>query len=333
MKTTATNRKLREILIAVKEEKLVLQAPFQRRLVWTTRHKLDLIKTVLDGYPFPEIFLAAGEVDPNSGEAVELLVDGQQRISTLLQYFTGSDLLRLPSDLCPYKDLPEDDKKDFLQYDVVVRDLGNIDQKTIVEVFTRINSTSYDLNAIELQNARYDGAFKKFGELVADLDFFADHRVFTASDIRRMNDLRFALWIGVTFLSNYFHRDSQLEEFLNEYNDEFPRQKQLMGEIRVVFEFINQCSFPDSCRCWKKTDLFTLIVELQRAIVRDRMKLDPLLVNKKLMGFYSKVDQMDQTQLDDTQISIYYKAALQASNDRSNRIRRGGVISELLRLQ
>ncbi len=332
MKTTATNRKLRELLIAVKDEKLVLQAPFQRRLVWTTRHKLALIKTVLEGYPFPEVFLAAGEVDPNSGEAVELLVDGQQRISTLLQYFTGSDLLKLPKELCPYKDLPEEDKKDFLQYDVVVRDLGNIDHETIVEVFTRINSTSYDLNAIELHNARYDGAFKKFGELVANLDFFADHRVFTASDIRRMNDLRFALWIGVTLLSNYFHRDTQLKEFLNEYNDEFPHKKRLISEIRVVLDFINECTFPDSCRCWKKTDLFTLIVELQRAIVRDGIELNPLRINERLMGFYSKVDKMDPSQLDDSQISIYYKSALQASNDRSNRIRRGDIISELLRM-
>ena len=331
MRTTATNRKLRELLLAVRDEKLVPQAAFQRRLVWTTRHKLALIQTVLEGFPFPEIFLAAGDVDPNSGEAVELLVDGQQRISTLFQYFTGSDLLKLPSDMHPFKELSDDEKREFLQYDVVVRDLGRVDHKAIVEIFTRINSTSYDLNAIELHNARYDGAFKKFGERVTDLDFFADHRTFTATDIRRMNDLRFALWIGVTFLSTYFHRDVQLEEYLNEYNDDFPRENQLIVEIRCVLEFINECSFPDNCRCWKKADLFTLIIELQRALVRDDIALSPHQVHKRLIEFYGRVDEVDPTELNDTQVFTYHKAALQASNDRSNRIRRGDIIADLLR--
>ena len=331
MRTTATNRKLRELLLAIRDKKLVPQAPFQRRLVWTTRHKLELIKTVLEGFPFPEIFVAAGDVDPNSGEAVELLVDGQQRISTLYHYFTGAKLLKLPPDMCPYMDLSNDDKQGFLQYEVVVRDLGKIPHETIVEVFTRINATSYDLNAIELQNARYDGAFKQFGERVAELGFFSKHRVFSDTDIRRMYDLRFALWIAVTLQSTYFNRDSQLDEYLNEYNDEFPHENELFAEIQKVLNFINKCSFPAKCRCWKKADIFTLIVELHRALVRDKIRLRQQHVKERLLPFYNSVDEVDPTMLVNTPVSTYSKAALQASNDRGNRIRRGEIIAGLLR--
>lgn len=46
------------------------------------------IETVLLNYPFPEVYVAAGEVDVETCEGKELLVDGQQRVTTLRQYFT-----------------------------------------------------------------------------------------------------------------------------------------------------------------------------------------------------------------------------------------------------
>jgi uncharacterized protein with ParB-like and HNH nuclease domain len=67
--------------------------------VWTNKDKVRFLETVLNEYPFPEIYIAAGDVDLETGKGTELLVDGQQRITTLYQYFNGSDELR---GLCPY---------------------------------------------------------------------------------------------------------------------------------------------------------------------------------------------------------------------------------------
>lgn len=86
MNTSATNRRLRVLLTAISKEILVPQPEFQRRLVWSNKDKVEFVKTVLEGYPFPEIYIAAGNVDPKTGEGCELLVDGQQRITTLYQY-------------------------------------------------------------------------------------------------------------------------------------------------------------------------------------------------------------------------------------------------------
>jgi uncharacterized protein with ParB-like and HNH nuclease domain len=77
MDTTATNRKIRELLTAVQSGTLKINPVFQRRLVWKNKDKCSFIQTVLDGYPFPEIFVATGEIDLETGEGAELLVDGQ----------------------------------------------------------------------------------------------------------------------------------------------------------------------------------------------------------------------------------------------------------------
>jgi uncharacterized protein with ParB-like and HNH nuclease domain len=64
-------------------ESLCPRPEFQRRLVWNNKDRVAFIETVVLGYPFPEIYVAAGDVNVESGEANEMLVDGQQRITTL----------------------------------------------------------------------------------------------------------------------------------------------------------------------------------------------------------------------------------------------------------
>src|SRR6266581_6700156 len=71
-----------------------------------------------------------------------------------------------------------EEKEAFLQYDVVVRDMGRVEIDQIREVFRRINATRYALNAMEIHNARYEGEYKRFAESVAQKDFFDRHRVF-----------------------------------------------------------------------------------------------------------------------------------------------------------
>jgi hypothetical protein len=78
MKTTASNRKLRTLITGIRDKTLIPRPEFQRRLVWTNRDKIRFLETVLGGYPFPEIYIAAGDVDLDTGQGTEMLVDGQQ---------------------------------------------------------------------------------------------------------------------------------------------------------------------------------------------------------------------------------------------------------------
>jgi uncharacterized protein with ParB-like and HNH nuclease domain len=83
MDTTATNKKLREIISEISQNTLVLRPGFQRNLVWTSKHKNNIIRTVLKGYPFPEIFIATMDCDMATAASNNGIVDGQQRISML----------------------------------------------------------------------------------------------------------------------------------------------------------------------------------------------------------------------------------------------------------
>ncbi|WP_160285815.1 DUF262 domain-containing protein [Pseudomonas knackmussii] len=331
MDTSASNRRLRVLLTAVGSGALIPQPDFQRRLVWTNKDKIEFIKTVLEGYPFPEIYIAAGSVDAKTGEGAEVLVDGQQRITTLYQYFKGSPDIRLGQDLVAYADLPEAQQINFLEYKVVVRDMGNMPLDVIKEVFKRINSTSYGLNAMELHNSRFGGEFKIFAENVSKLEFFEAYRIFTSSDIKRMNDVRYCLALVITVMSTYFNRDVELEAYLERYNEEFEEAGALIDEILHVLRFIDSLNFDLSSRAFKKADFFTLFVEIHRLLIRERAALRAARVRTCLEIFYETVDSAANGYNQDNEAAlVYYKAALQASNDRGSRIVRGDILREVL---
>lgn len=330
MKTTATNRKIRVLLTAMREGGLVPNPSFQRRLVWKSKDKQNFLKTVLDDYPFPEIYIAAGDVNLETGEGTEMLVDGQQRLTTLNQYFTDSPDLELSDDIPPYAELPDDAKKRFLEYDVVIRDLGSLSIAEIRSVFRRINSTSYSLNAMEIQNSRFDGEYKVCGENVAANPFFAIHRFFSTNEIRRMEDTKFALTWITTMLSNYFNRDIEIEGYLATYNEEFKHGPRIKKETNRVLKFIDDCEFEPSLRVWKKADMFTLLVEIHRALEKSKLNLVPYKTGEHLKKFYESVDRLLESNRRDDDAGNYHKAALQATNDRGNRVVRGEIIERVL---
>lgn len=326
MKTSASNSRLRKLLSQIKAQTLIPNPEFQRRLVWANKHKVAFIQTVLDQLPFPEIYTAAGEVNLETGEGKEILVDGQQRITTLYQYFSGSEDLKYEGGLKKYSDLNPEEQEAFLEYEVVIRDLGKLPIEVIKDVFKRINSTNYSLNAVEVHNARFDGAIKKFADEVSSNKFFEEHRVFTNNDIKRMRDLGFALVVIITMQSTYFNLESEFEDFLEKYNDNFPQEEELRTQIEELFQIIDSLNFAEDSRAFKKSDLFTLLVELHRYIFKENFKLDLKKLETNLKEFYSMVERNDPLEY----IQNYSKAVIQGTNNRSSRIIRGDIIGSII---
>jgi hypothetical protein len=329
MKTTATNKKIREIIQSVREGRLLPRVEFQRRLVWSREDKNLFLDTVLRNFPFPEIYLADGDVDLETGQGTQLLVDGLQRVSTIIQYFEADPDLKLTT-VPPYRDLGEDEKKAFLQYDITVRDLGAVTRDEIIEAFKRLNATKYSLLDIEINNAVYAGALKKYADNVAASAFFEEHRVFNAQDLKRMGDLRYALTIIITLIEGYFNRDDAFASLLERYNDDFPLGSEIDVRLTKVFDFIEECGFSQKSRVWRKADLLTVIVELDQALSVHGLNLQPHEVVQILEDFFGRIDS-NALDLSGAP-AVYYKAALQASNDRINRVRRAMIIAGILRI-
>lgn len=327
MRTSPTSLKVRQLITLTREAKLVPRPEFQRRLVWTTEDKIRFMDTILKGMPFPEIYVANGPVDVDTGEGQQLLVDGQQRVTTIVDYFAG-DPKTYGSVLPSYASLDAERKRDFLDYDVTVRDLGTITSDQIVEIFRRINSTKYSLNEIEINNAVYTGALMTLAAGFAEHEFFDKHRVFRPTDIKRMGDVRFVLQIIVTLLAGYFDRDELLEQYLSEFNEGFPMSDDVARRLTRAFDFIDECGFSKGSRIWKRSDLFSALVSFDR-VLSDIPQLSPSDALSRLEAFYLDVENEGMTS-QNVSVGTYAKAAIQASNDRINRVRRGIIIEAVL---
>ncbi len=329
MQTSATNRRVRILLTGIRDKTLIPNPHFQRRLVWSNIHKIAFLETVLQGLPFPEIFISAGGVDSETGDGSELIVDGQQRITTLYQYFTSSLDLRLPNGMTPYTELDESEKLAFLEYQVVIRDLGQLTEDQTRNIFQRINSTKYSLNAMEVNNSRFDGDLKRFAEEIAADRFFEDHRVFTGLDGRRMNDVRFCLTLLITMMSGYFNRDDEHEAYLQHYNDELPQKAELRSRFDRVTRFIDEMDVPSRSRAWQKADLLTLMAELDRLLNLEDRALQAPQVGEALNDFYDQVESVTHNDVAPV-ATEYYRRVRSGINDRVSRVSRGEIVHDLL---
>jgi len=333
----ATNRTVGEIVSALSDGRLKPDPHFQRRLIWANKHKVAFLQTVLEGYPFPEVFFATGQLDSKTAAAVEWVVDGQQRLTTLQQYFIGSHDLRLPKDITSYKNLSEEEKRRFLSYKVVVRHLGDVQRREIIEAFRRINSTAYSLNSMELIKSQREGAFIQFGIALANERFFTTNHVFSPIAIRRMRDLRFCLTLIITVQSAYFEEDDAIDDYAERYKDEFPSRSEVLTELYSVFEFVSRLEIPRPHRMWRPAELLSVLVESHRLLIRERAVIDAAAARERLLAFYSDVDALPKGMLnqealpDDIRtIAAYARAAIQGTNHRINRITRGSIIYDVL---
>ncbi|MFQ9121599.1 MAG: DUF262 domain-containing protein [Haemophilus parainfluenzae] len=57
--------------------------------MWTVKHQEEFIGTILEGYPFPEIYVCTGEYDFENMMTSQKVIDGQQRLTTIRNYISG----------------------------------------------------------------------------------------------------------------------------------------------------------------------------------------------------------------------------------------------------
>lgn len=102
---------------------LDMKPPFQRNPVWVDKQKSYLIDTILSGFPIPEIYMQ--ETISSKGDSKYIVVDGQQRIRSVLEFIDGKFVMD-SKDSPAFADLSFDDltieqKKSFFQYKFVIR--------------------------------------------------------------------------------------------------------------------------------------------------------------------------------------------------------------------
>jgi len=202
-----THYKVSDFISWAKASTLILSPSFQRRSVWPAGAKSYLMDTIIRGLPIPIIFLREQKTDLDSLEPKREVVDGQQRIRTLLSFIQSNliknfdpakDAFTIKKthnrDLADkrFKDLPPTVRQNILDYQFSVHLLpSSVDDREVLQIFARMNSTGLKLNSQELRNAAWFGEFKtSMYEISAEqLQRWRKWRIFTESQISRMGEV------------------------------------------------------------------------------------------------------------------------------------------------
>lgn len=344
--------KLIDLYNKIISNSLILGPDFQRKLVWKKQHKFSFIETILLNFPFPEIYIASQEVDTESLKTKEIVVDGKQRLTSIVDYVQRKGDFLTQNRIKNFDDLTIDEKKEFLNYLITVKDLKDIGESNIKEVFKRINSTNYQLNSNEILNAQFGGGeFAIFCKQLADKNylpseletgiiiqtdlrnklntFFELNKVFSDNDIKRMFDSQYIMLITSTILEgNYFGRSTKINHYLEKYNDEFSSFDDILKKLSNSISIIQEFNFSTGSYWYNKANLFTLIIEFLN-LKKDQIDLNSLEL--KLIDLENKVDiyyngneeDIKKLTSDETK---YFEVARQGSHELSAREHRGKVI-------
>lgn len=143
------------------DDELILNPTFQRGSVWSTQARSYLIDSILRGYPIPKLLIRTS-VDRDSRRTIRDVVDGQQRLRTIIDFSEGKLILGAKAGEFQglrYGDLDNELKDSFLAYKLTCEQLINADDDDVLEVFVRINSYAVPVVESELRNARFNNDF------------------------------------------------------------------------------------------------------------------------------------------------------------------------------
>ncbi len=327
----ASNKKLIDLYNKIKDGTLILAPDFQRKLVWNNSHKEKFIETILSGLPFPEIYLADGEIDLESQTSKTLVVDGQQRLSTIYQYITGHKEFTIKN-IEPFANLSAAEKTSFFDYVIVVRDLGRIEKKKILDIFNRINSIQYALNSVEIQNSLYQGEFITTAkEILANHQIFERIDLFNETQSSRMLDLEYILLIMSTIEEGgYFSRDKEVEEYVTRYDNEYPNKNKMLDILTKVFDLIVQCNIASDSLWNKKSSFFNLIIELVNLYVKYNNLPNSNELKNMLLNLEEKLQNSKNENRYQDKFAEYYYYIYQGSTGKKARDVRGQLLKEYL---
>lgn len=226
-----------------KRNQLELSPKFQRRTVWSPQAKSYLIDTILCGKPIPKFFIRS-TTDPETRVTVREMVDGQQRMRSILEFIDDGFKVRKVHNKeyggLLFSELPIDVQKDFLNYELSVDLLIELDDGDVLDIFARLNAYSVKLNRQELLNAKYFGSFKM---LVYRLSyeytkFWENSGIFSNNNIIRMQEAALTSDIVASMAENSIVDSKNLEKVYKKYDEEFSREEELEKHYKWVMDFI-----------------------------------------------------------------------------------------------
>lgn len=180
---------VRQIYEMFSEGIVFVPPDYQRQFVWDEARESELVESIFLGIPVPSLFMAT------NADATWEIVDGVQRLSTLVHFMSDSDLLTKVNRVTPLKlrDLERLSEFNDLTYESLPKSLQLLFQTRPIRVtvlndktdlnvrfdlFERLNTGGVSLTNQEIRNCIYRGAFNdQLKRLAATPEFRAAVRL------------------------------------------------------------------------------------------------------------------------------------------------------------
>lgn len=223
---------------------LSLTPKFQRRGVWKPAARSFFVDSLLREMPVPPIYLRQTQ-SPAKDRMIREVVDGQQRISAVLDFMEGS--YRLSKTLKAtwagktFSGLSSEERDRITTFPFSVEVFHGIADLEVLEIFSRLNTYSVALNKQELRNGRFFGLFKQSVYSIAHehLEFWRRHYIFTEQSIARMLEAEFVSEVFVAFLAGMQDKKKSIDTYYDKYDEDFAKQSLIERRFRDVVDEVN----------------------------------------------------------------------------------------------
>lgn len=159
MQLSSKDPDVQTIISWIRDERIDLEPDFQRGEVWNLSKKQLLIDTILRDWQMPPIFIIVDEETLTKN-----VLDGHQRLTTIYQFcrndFPVNGFLQPQNDLIHsldgryFRDLPERQRRKFLDFSIRVFEITHHERDEPFELFYRLNE-GVKLTAAERRNTFY----------------------------------------------------------------------------------------------------------------------------------------------------------------------------------
>ena len=208
--------------------------------------------------PIPILFLREQRTDVTTLEPKREVVDGQQRIRTLLAYIAPQYLKDYKaerdhfvvtkdhnSELADksFSELPKEARQRILEYQFSVHVLpAGVGDREVLQIFARMNSTGVKLNAQELRNSEWFGKLKTsmYKLALEQLNRWSEWRIFTDDNIARMDEVELVSEFALLTLKGLTSKSqSALDRLYREKDALYPERKGFSRRFDAVMDTID----------------------------------------------------------------------------------------------
>jgi uncharacterized protein DUF262 len=225
---------------------LDLTPKFQRRAVWGKPAKSYFVDTLLRGMTVPPLYLRITQSKEKT-HIVRQVVDGQQRIRSVLEFIHPDDGFRLSKTLkAPwankrFSQLTEEQRQKIMAFGFTSEIFQGISDQQILEVFCRLNMNGLQLNKQELRNGKFFGYFKQaaYELAIQYLEFWRSHKLFNEQQIARMYEVELTSELLIAGSVGMQDKKNSIDTYYEKWEEDYPDAKRDAKRFAETMEVIS----------------------------------------------------------------------------------------------